>query len=299
MKKKFLLAVIVVLLITNVATLLIWNNDENVILDNNDTKIDQKKPVATVNGEEIPYEQWMKSLRGNYGEEQLKGMINQAVVKQLADEKNIKINDKVIAREIALLTSMQSPMSAEEMKQKEDEWREDILYRYQLGALLTADSSIPEEEIKAHFDEYGDQYNFQASLQISHIIVPNFETAEKVKKELDNGASFDLLAQEYSTDEETKASGGYLGLFVNESKFLPGGYLEAASSMDEQTYSDPFQSDTGVAIIYLHQKLPSITFEYDEIKPYIKRELALGESNQTLTADPLWDKLDIDWVYEE
>ncbi|MFB4168673.1 peptidylprolyl isomerase [Virgibacillus sp. JSM 102003] len=299
MKKKFLLGVIVVLLITNIATLLLWNDDEKVALDNDDTEIDLNKPVATVDGEEFSYKQWMKSLRENHGKEQLKGMIDRAVVNQLANKNNIEINDKVIAREIAMLTSMQSPMSEKETKKKVDEWREDILYRYRLGALLTADTSIPEEKIRSHFEEYGDQYNFQASLQLSHIIVPDFETAEKVKKELDNGASFDLLAQEYSTDEETKKSGGYLGLFVNESQFLPGGYLETASQMDERTYSEPFQSDSGVAIIYLHQKLPSITFSYEEIKPYIKRELALGKSNQTLTADPLWDKLDIDWVFEE
>lgn len=299
MKKKFLLGVLVVLLITNIATLLFWDKDEKVLVDNSKTEIDQKDPVATVGEEEVSYEKWMQLLRENFGKEQLKRMINHKVVQQLAEEENIKISEKVIAREIALLTTMQGVMSAQETKQKEEEWREDLLYRYHLGALLTADTTIPDAEIRAHYDTYYEQYNFKASMQLSHITVKDFETAEKIIKELNNGASFNLLAQEYSSDEDTESDGGYLGFFVNTSQFLPGGYFETASDMDERTYSKPFQSDTGVAIIFLHRKLPSITFKYDEIKPYIRRELALGKLNQSLTARPLWERLDIEWVYDE
>ncbi|WP_164670642.1 peptidylprolyl isomerase [Virgibacillus doumboii] len=298
MKRRFLWGVIAVLLITNIATLLFWNKDEKVALDGSNTEFDPKSPVAAVGGEEVSFQEWMKSLRENHGEEHLRDLIDHEVVKQLAKENNIEISDKVIAREIALLTTMQGVMSKKETKQKEKEWRKDILYRYRLGALLTADASIPESEIQSHYNSYQEQYNFQASMQLSHIVVEDFETAEKVKKELDNGASFDLLATEYSTDEDTKKAGGYLGFFVNTSQFLPGGYAEKATEMEERSYSEPFQTDNGAAIIYLHRKLPSITFSYDEVKPYIRRELAINEQNKTLTAEPLWDKLDIEWVYE-
>ena len=68
--------------------------------------------------------------------------------------------------------------------------------------------------------------------------------------------------------------------------------------MEERTYSNPFKSQDGITILYLHRSLPSITFTYDEIKPYIKSELALDKLDQSLTADTLWDELDIEWVYE-
>lgn len=299
MKRRFLWGVIAVLLVTNIATLLFWNKDGGVALDGNNKEIDQNNPVAAIGDEEISYQEWMKSLREKYGEEQLKGLIDHKVVNQLAEAEKVELRDKVIAREIALLTTTQGVMAKKETKQKEKEWRKDILYRYRLGALLTMGTSIPETEIRSHFDTYQEQYNFKASMQFSHIVVPDFETAEKVKKELDAGASFDLLAKEYSTDGDTKKDGGYLGFFVNTSQFIPGGYAEAATEMKERSYSEPFQSDNGIAIIYLHRKMPSITFTYDEIKPYIRRELAMNEQNQTLTADPLWDKRDIEWIYGE
>ncbi|MFC4558575.1 peptidyl-prolyl cis-trans isomerase [Virgibacillus kekensis] len=298
MKKKFLFGVIVVLVITNIATLFFWNKEETVKVDNNNKAINQDGAVASVGGKEVSYEDWMETLRENHGEDQLENMINRSVVNQLAKEQNIEINDKVIAREIALLTTMAGVLSEKETKKKEKEWREDILYRYRLGALLASGTSAPEEEIRAHYEKYQDQYNFQASIQLSHIIVPDFEAAEKVVEELEKGASFELLAKEYSTDEDTKDEGGYLGTFVNSSQFLPGGYLKAAEAMEERSFSEPFQSDTGIAIIYLHRKLPSITFSYDEIKPYIKRELALDKQDQTLTAEPLWNQLNIEWIYE-
>ncbi|WP_174615361.1 peptidylprolyl isomerase [Virgibacillus ihumii] len=299
MKRNYLFGIIVVLLITNIATLIFWNSDgENVVLDNNNKKIDSREPVATVGGEKISYEDWMNTLRKNQGQEQLQRMIDREIVQQLAEEQNIEISEKVIAREIALLTTMQGVMTQEETAQKKREWREDIIYRYQLGALLTSDVTIPEKKIRNYYKDYHEQYNFKASLQLSHIVVPDMKTAEKVIKELGNGASFQILAKEYSLDEETKEEGGYLGFFVDYSKFLPEGYAEKASKMKERTFREPFKSGKNVAIIYLHRKLPDIKFSYQEIKPYIKRELALSKTNKNLDAKLLWNNLNVDWVYE-
>lgn len=301
MSRKLLLGIVVVLLITNIATLLFWNTDKNIVLNTSgdDRKINSKKPVATIAGEKISYDEWMTSLRRNNGEKNLKTLIDRAVVKQLADQKGMKVQEKVIDREIALLTSMQGIMTEDETEQREEEWRDAIIYRYQLEALLTEDVKIPADEISGYYEAYHKQYDFNASRQFSHIVVEDMETAEKVIDELDSGASFNLIAREYSIDEETKDDGGYLGFFVKESSFIPGEYDEKAAEMEQRTYSEPFKTDDAVAILYLHRNLPAITFTYDEIKPYIKSELALNKLDQSLTADSLWDKVDIEWVYEE
>lgn len=300
MSRKLLLAVIVVLLITNIATLLFWNNEGSIVRNNDEEiKVDNDGFVASIDGEEITYEEWMRSLRNSYGENQLKAMIDQVVVDQLAEANNINVHEKVMEREIALLTSMQGVMTEEEFEAKEEEWREDIRYRYQLQQLLTADTSIPEEEIKNYYNQYGNEYDFASSMQLSHIVVQSFDTAEKVMAELEEGASFDLLAQEYSIDEESANDGGYLGFIRTNSQFFPNGYEDIATAMEEYSYSEPFEADTGVAIIYLHRKLPSINFTYEEIKPYVESELALIEMDESLQADPLWEGLDIEWIYEE
>lgn len=300
MSKKLLLGIIIVLLITNIATLLFWSADKYVVVDSKgeNKKINSKKPAAVIDGTKISYNEWMTSLRESNGEKHLKTMIDQAVVEQLAKQKSIKVDDKVIDREIALLTSTQGAMTEDETDRKEEKWREAIIYRYQLEALLTEDIDIPADEISKYYEAYHKQYDFAASRQFSHIVVESNDTAAKIIKELDEGASFHLLAQEYSIDEETKRDGGYLGFFVKGSSFLPSEYDEKADQMKERTYSEPFKSKDGITILFLHRSLPSIKFTYDEIKPYIENELALDKSEQSLTAAPLWDKLDIKWVYE-
>lgn len=298
MSKQLLLGILVVLVITNIATLLFWNMGDKVVLDGSDKEISRTKPVAIVGGKEISYDAWMESLRDLHGKSQLKKMIDRELVKQLAAKKDIVIDEKLIEREISFLTTMQGVMTKEETKKKEKKWRKDIIYRYQLAALLTEDVTIPEEKLRKYYNEYHNQYDFSQSIQISHIVLDDFQTAKKVKKELDSGASFQLLATEYSTDEETRNEGGYLGFYTESSQFLPDGYFEKAMEMDARSYSEPFKSGAGISIIYVHRKLPAIKFTYNEIKPYMEDELALGKLDQSLIADPLWEKADIEWIYE-
>lgn len=299
MSKRLMLSIVVVLVITNIATLLFLGQSNSVLLEgDNEIKIETNKSVASIGNEDIAYEDWLSSLRESYGERHLRGMINHNVVDQLSKQKGIQINEKIIDYEISLLTTMQGVMTKKEAESIEKKWRKEILYRYKLEVLLTEDVIIPEEDIKGFYANYGKQYDFTASTQFSHIVVDNFETAEKVIKELDEGASFNLLAQEYSNDEETRSAGGYLGFFTKTSQFLPSGYYEAASEMEEYSYSDPFKTDNGIAIIYLHRSLPSITFTYEEMKDHIGSELGLIELEQSLNTEPLWEQLDIEWIYD-
>ncbi|MFD2628033.1 peptidylprolyl isomerase [Oceanobacillus kapialis] len=303
MSKKLLLGIIVILIITNIASLTFWNNGEESPAESageeNGPAIDTKEPVATIGGEEISYENWMSSLRSNHGKKQLKTMVDHEVVAQLAEEKGIEIDEKVIDREVAMLTAMQGVMTEEEYDEAEKGWREDIRYRYQLEMLLTEGTDIPEGDMESHYQTYGNQYNVTPSMQLSHIVVDDEETANKVKEELDNGASFNMLAQEYSTDEESRDAGGYLGYIFTTSQFFPDGYEEVAADMDEHSYSEPFAVGNQYAVIYLHKKLSGIDFTYEEMKPYIRTELAMHKLDQTLTAEPLWEELDIEWVYDE
>ncbi|MGX4667717.1 foldase protein PrsA [Cerasibacillus sp. JNUCC 74] len=301
MSKKLLLGIIIILLITNIGMILVWSSNGQVDVKNDGVKrkFSNKEVVATVNGEDIIFQKWHEALKNTYGEEKLKAMIDRILVQQLAEKKRIKISDKVIEREISLLLAMQGVLSRSEYKELEADWENDIRYRYQLQMLLTEDIPVSEAKIKEYYARYGKHYNFTSSMQLSHIVVKDKKTAEKIYEELESGASYSLLAQEYSLDEETKSEGGYLGFISTESQFFPKGYEEIAAEMNEHSYSKPFEADNGIAILYLHRKLPSITFTYEEIKPYIKSELALNEKNQSLDADSLWEKQDIEWIYEK
>lgn len=297
MSKKLLLSIVIVLVLTNITTLYLWNRGHKVTIDNHQEELSPGDVVARVNHSKITYLEWINGLIHDYGKSHLQSLINKEVVAQLAEQHGLEVNEKVIERDMYLLTSIEGAMTEMDVKMLEEDLREDIIYRYQLGQLLTMDITIPEQEVRSFYNSYKNEYNFSEAMQVSHIIVGDLETANKIKTELDEGASFSELAKQYSLDEETKDNGGYIGLIHTNSDFFPHGYQEVAKSMEEHTYSKPFQVNNGMAIMYLHRKLPSIEFTYEEIKPYIESELALKQKNIDLTPNLLWEQLDIEWIY--
>jgi len=299
MSKRLLLGIVVVLLITNIATLFFVGNGDSEVISNRDgeQEINTEEAVATVEGEEISYEEWMSDLRSAQGQNQLKRMIDKVVVNSLADQEGIEVSDKMIDREVSFLYTMQGVLPEEEAAVEEERWREEIEYRYQLEQLLTKDIDIPEEELRSYYNSYGNQYDFSSSVKLSHIVVEDRQTADQIYQELEDGASFDLLAREYSIDEETRQNGGYMGTIYTNSQFLPSSYEDQVESMENYSYSEPFQAETGVAIVYLHRNFPEIEFTYEEVQPYVHSEVAMHEEGLTFEADSLWEEVDIDWIY--
>lgn len=299
MTRKLLLGMIVLLLVTNIVTIAIWMIDRNSNEDEGFTvDFDRNEPVATIGDDEITYNQWMNNLEKVYGREALEKKIDEQVIRQLADEKNITINEDVVELELSLLFTMEGILSETEVKEKEVEWSESIRNRLYLEELLTTDMVITDQELQTYYDQYRGQYQLSQTIQISHIVVSNQTTADKVVEELDGGASFSALAREYTVDEDTQNAGGYLGYYTESSSFLPGAYFDQAMSMQEHTYSEPFAVDGGVAIIYLHRELAEIDLSFDALKDHLRREVALEKMEVSPTATSLWSKLDIEWIYE-
>lgn len=302
MTRKFLWGIIVVLLITNLTTLLIWVNVRGYVYDGENRAgkpvvTDPNEPVALIGGEPIEYEAWEQELQSQYGEMVLRDMIDRQIVFQMADQYDIQIEEKLIQRELSLMETMLGVMDKEEIEDKRRGWREDVRYRFYLEELLTKDIGIETDKVQAYYKEHEDQYDFHETYQLSQILVQKEKEANKIKKELDEGASFEMLAREYSIDEYTKGNGGYLGYFSKESKYLPGIYYRKAQELSTEAYSGPFKTDQGYVLLYVHRKLPSITFSFEEVKQQIKRELALEYVGDSYSAKPLWEEAQVEWVF--
>lgn len=300
MGNKGLLAIIAILIVTNILALLGSQNNQELLDDEPNSGVDHNEIVANINGEQINYNQFLAYLEDEFGEQALSELINQEVVSQLADEHNIAIEEGVIDLETSYLSTMEGQLSASELEDMEEEWRETIEYRLILEDLFTRDVDVPEEEIRTYYNQYRNQYNFNHRVQLSHIIVPDRSTANRVIEELDAGASFSALAREYTIDEDTREAGGYLGYYTNTSSVLPEGYFEQATQLEEHTYSEPFQGDGGLAIIYLHQELPTIDLSYEQLHGHMRRKIALQEIDTLASINPkeLWSEMNVEWLYD-
>ncbi|MFB1051039.1 peptidyl-prolyl cis-trans isomerase [Paraliobacillus sp. JSM ZJ581] len=298
MRRKLVLGSIVVLLITNVVTLGMWLWSDNIKNVDYSVDFEPREPVAKVNGEKIAYKEWIGFLENRYGKKALKDMINTRVVTQLADQEKVSFNQEVLQLELSLLSTMEGKMSKKSIEEKEAQWTEEVTDRLYLEELVTKDVKVSEQEIRSYYEKYGEQYHFSPTIQLSHIIVSDEDTAEEIIKELDAGASFSSLASKYTLDEETKNNGGYLGFYTKDSSFLPNEYYEQTEQLDNHTYSDPFRTAEGITIVYLHRFLPEVNLSYEQLHAHLRREVALEKTSSHPDASKLWDNFEVEWIYE-
>lgn len=183
--------------------------------------------VAEVNGEAIPLADFQRQLtdartyllseglidpdteEGQASldalrEQVLAQLIDQALIKQAAEDMDLTVTDEELENSIAQIKEDLGPdeafaeaLAANNLT--EEEFRK--LQRQQLLSRKVMDQitgELPDEAEQVH---------------ARHILVETQEEAEAILEQLENGADFAELAREHSTDETTRDEGGDLGFF--------------------------------------------------------------------------------------
>lgn len=139
---------------------------------------------------------------------------------------------------------------------------------------LTDGVEVTDEEIKAQYERQGTELNAR------HILVADEETANKVKKELDDGGDFAELAEEYSTDPGSAANGGSLDWFGTGA--MVAEFEDAAYALEVDEISAPVQSQHGFHII---QVLDTRKVEdqpaLEEQEDAIRSDIAMKKADQS------------------
>jgi len=157
--------------------------------------------------------------------------------------------------------------------QTEDSYRKVIRLNLLQEKALTDGVDVTDEEIQAQYERQGTELNAR------HILVADEETANKVKKELDECGDFAKLAEEYSTDPGSAANGGSLDWF-GTGAMVPE-FEDAAYALEVEEISAPVQSQHGFHIIQVMEKRqvedqPALEDQKDQIR----KELAVGKADQ-------------------
>lgn len=318
MNQKVLISGIIILFITNIWTGALLLSDRsldgastetNATVDQTDGKESssgsKEKVVAEVGDHTITEDEWLAELKSVHGEQQLESMINREVVLQYAESQNINVSEEEISKEITLMKAMVAGGSDElsESEQAffkdEEKLKEDIRYSLLLEELLTKDVVVSEEEMKRYYDENEDLFHSPPGYRISHIVVSTKEQAEQVSKELKNGSNFSVLAMEKSLDDFSANQGGSLGFIPENSSIVPKAYFDVLEGMDSGQWSNPVEVEEGYAIVMLEEKVAGQSFSYSDVKDQIRRQMAIGQINDTYSAKPFWQEVGVDWIYKE
>ncbi|MCM3667085.1 peptidyl-prolyl cis-trans isomerase [Mesobacillus subterraneus] len=288
MEKKQLWYVIAGLAMLNVITLVLLLV-KPAFLEGN------KESVAEIGRETISRQEWLTELEERYGEETLRDLIDQEVVKQMADDYDIKVSDKAVDRELTIYKAMYS--SAGNGPKTEDKWKQQIKYSLLLEELLTKDVKVSEEDMKAYYEQNNSLFDIPASYLLSQIVVETKKEADSAVKELKEGSSFAAMAMERSTDEFSANQGGDIGFINEEDELVAPQVVEAAKSLKPEEWTGPVKVENGYAIIYLHERLEGKKYAFEEVKNQIRRQIALEQMDIPVSARAFWNDAEVSWFY--
>lgn len=288
MEKKQLWYVIAGLALLNVITLVLLLV-KPAFLEGN------KESVAEIGKETISRQEWLTELEERYGEETLRDLIDQEVVKQMADDYDIKVSDKAVDRELTIYKAMYS--SAGNEPKTEDKWKQQIKYSLLLEELLTKDVKVSEEDMKAYYEQNNSLFDIPASYHLSQIVVETKKEADAAVKELKEGSSFAAMAMERSIDEFSANQGGDIGFINEEDELVAPQVVEVAKSLKPEEWTGPVKVENGYAIIYLHEKLEGKKYALEEVKNQIRRQIALEQMDIPVSARAFWNDAEVSWFY--
>jgi foldase protein PrsA len=287
-EKKQLWYVIAGLAILNVITLVLLLV-KPAFLEGN------KESVAEIGKETISRQEWLTELEERYGEETLRDLIDQKVVKQMADDYDIQVSDKAVDRELTIYKAMYS--SAGNEPKTEDKWKQQIKYSLLLEELLTKDVKVSEEDMKSYYEQNNSLFDIPASYHLSQIVVETKKEADAAVKELKEGSSFAAMAMERSIDEFSANQGGDIGFINEEDELVAPEVVEVAKSLKPEEWTGPVKVENGFAIIYLHEKLEGKKYAFEEVKNQIRRQIALEQMDIPVSARAFWNEAEVSWFY--
>ncbi|MGX6446276.1 peptidyl-prolyl cis-trans isomerase [Neobacillus sp. K501] len=292
MKRKQLWIVIAALIMLNCLTVAFFlskmNEAGGAVL---------KEAVATIGKSEISRQEWLNELEKRYGKDVLKDMIDQQVIREMAEKYKIKVSEKDVEREYRILRTTYNPSS--ETKTSEKEWKRQIRNTLMQEEILTRDVVISDKEMKSFYEKNEELFNIPTAYHLAHIIVKTEEEANKAIKELSEGSNFAALAMEKSIEEFSANEGGNIGFLIEGEERYPAEYLKAAKKLKKGAWSDPIKVDQGFAIVKLEGKLKDVKYSYKDVKQQIRREIALEQMKTSASAETFWEEAKVEWFYDK
>ncbi|WP_203334987.1 peptidylprolyl isomerase [Planococcus beigongshangi] len=291
LKTKPLMILLLILFVGNLLWFIAWlipNNPEG------------DEEVASVDGQEITRQEWMAAMEEQHGRETLLELVNLKVMETAAKEYGIKVSDKEIDLELAMMRSARDGSEVMLYSSDTEHMREKVKAQLILEKVLTKDIVIEDAAIETFYQENQALYDVPDSYRTRMIVLETTQEAQGVIEELGNGSSFEALARERSVDTATGSLGGDIGYIVPGQSTIDTAISNAVSGVDVEGWSEPLTlADGRAAVITVTEKAEGNTFTYKDVEGHISRELALEQLPQSVTPEAFWQEFDTEWFYGE
>lgn len=273
-------------------------------------KVDCDNVIAIVNGEKIFRQDLDKILNRfrnhvNPGaiksiEEQItEQLITQILLKQFVVAKKLTVSNEMVEAEIVKMRNNIRNNTATKDKTLEEFLELQGSNIEELRMAITMSSAIESYVLKniegQKLEEYfaNNMSNFNGeTVTASHILIEtkNMKTKEEldeakakiyaIKKELEHGADFAMLAKKYS-DCPTGKTGGSLGAFPRHGAMVED-FAKAAFATEAGKVSDPVKAEFGYHLIKVTARTTAKGIRFSEVKDKVREELVALEMNNLI-----------------
>ncbi|RKQ31273.1 peptidylprolyl isomerase [Oceanobacillus halophilus] len=241
---------------------------------------DSGEVVVESNAGDITKEEFYEELKDRYGDAVLQEMVTVKVLEDKYEISDEKVDEQIQSLKDAYGDSYE--MVVTQNFGGEDMLRNQIHLSLLQEQAASEDIEITDEEIQNRYDR------MQTEIDAQHILVADEDTANEVKKKLDDGEDFAELAEEYSTDGSAQ-EGGNLGYF-SAGQMVPE-FEDAAYSMESGEISDPVQSEFGYHIIKVNDKreVEEEIGEFEDMKDDLRSQLIYEKVDQSVLQQKISD----------
>lgn len=187
--------------------------------------------------------------------EEMKKYYGDAVIERLVEQKLLEDKYKVSKEEVEEeLEKIKSNFDSDEdfelalsqyNYESVDQLKEEIRFNLLRQKAATDGIEVTDKKLEEYYNENKDKF---VEVEARHILVEDEKKAKEVKEKLDNGAKFEDLVKEYSTDTASAADGGKVGTVTSDSQMVPE-FIEATLKLKEGEISEPVKSSFGYHII--------------------------------------------------
>jgi len=167
----------------------------------------------------------------------------------------------------------------------------DVAYLLVDGASVAGQVTLTDADLQGFYDAHKAEFSREEQVHARHILVmvndqrddaQAQQRIQEVKKKLDAGGDFVKLAQEYSDDAASKASGGDLGYFGHNRMVKE--FEDAAFSAAPGKTVGPVKSSFGYHLIQVLDKQAGGQQPFEQVKEMIRARLTAERARDLVTA---------------
>ncbi|MBD3349774.1 MAG: hypothetical protein GF400_11350 [Candidatus Eisenbacteria bacterium] len=138
-------------------------------------------------------------------------------------------------------------------------------------------AEVPEDEIRAYYEEYSEKFEVPASIRLRHIMTDTRAEALEARRRVLEGEAFAEVAREMSTDLQTKSAGG-LTRSIHLGRGMPRlgideAFIERLFDWKVGEVTEPLRSDKGWHVVKIEDKAEEGVRPLDEVREDIVQTL--------------------------